>query len=163
MLEEPDLVELYSPFYLHMMGTNARLYGADLLVDVVRIGRALDAADVIRLLRAHWRPRVMGAWFALMHNEPDVTDAVLASLETSLGDLTSPPLAVVAVVLAGSDALAALAHYAARDLENELGACEFIAAAAEHLGGSVCCAPTDGARSRFAQLLAFAEQLRDAP
>jgi hypothetical protein len=104
LVREGVIVELIKPFYLKMMGMNALMSGVDLLPDVARIGRGLDAADVIQLLRAAWRPRVMGAWFALVHDEPEVTGAVLTSLETSLGGLTSLNLAVAAVILAGSDA-----------------------------------------------------------
>jgi hypothetical protein len=160
---DDEIVELITPFYLKMMGMNARIYGAHLLLDVAVAARTLDAADVIQLLRADWRPRVMGAWFALPHDEPEVTDAVLRSLETSLGNLTSPPLAVTAVVLAARDALSALAHYAASDAENHWGACGFAAAAAEHFEGSVCCPATEADRSAFDELHIFAEQLRGAP
>jgi hypothetical protein len=131
--------------------------------EFTRTGRALDAAEVIRLLQGPEIPRSVGAWVALLHDEPEVTAAVLTSLETSLGARSSPPLAVAAVVLAGTDALPALAAYATADKQNGWRACAFIAAAAEHLGGSVCCSPTDSTRGTFARFLSVAEHLRTSP
>ena len=103
----------------------------------------------------------MGAWFALLHDEPAVRDAVLASLASSAGSLTSPPLAVVAVALTGERALEALERYATDDIAHEWGACGFVAAAISHLGGTTsACSPSDDDLADFAGLLEVAERLR---
>ena len=58
-----------APFYLAMMGTNAIEHAdADLLRRVVAVGRDASVRDVVWLLRGEWRPRVMGAWFSLLHD-----------------------------------------------------------------------------------------------
>ena len=82
----PDEDRFVAPFYLAMMGTNAIEHAeADLLRRVVAVGRDASVVDVVWLLRGAWRPRVMGAWFSLLHDSEAVTRAVLQSLETSRG------------------------------------------------------------------------------
>ena len=96
----PDEDRLVAPFYLDMMGTNAIEYAdADLLRSVAAVGRDASVVDVVWLLRGAWRPRVMGAWFSLLHDSDAVTRAVLQSLETSVGSLTAPPLATYAACM----------------------------------------------------------------
>lgn len=153
--------QLIEPFYLKMMRTNALEHGSGLLPAIAEQGAELDAVDVIELLRDPWRSTVMGAWFALTHDDPRVNAAVLQALESSYGSLTSPPLAVAAVVLSGRDALPALVQYAAADDANEWGAGGFIAAAAEHVGGSVACDPSDLDRQHFDALHQLAQRLRE--
>jgi hypothetical protein len=157
-------IELATPFYLKMMRLNALEYGADLLPEIAKKGALLDAADVIELLRDSWRLTVMGAWFALLHDDAAVTAAVLDALEASAGSLTSPPLAVTAVVLAGRNAIPALEAYAASDDANGWGACGFAAAAAKYLGGSVGCgrSDTNADTEDFDAMLALAQRLRAA-
>src|SRR5688572_23453973 len=105
-----------------MMGTNAIRYAdAELLRNVVAVGRNASVVDVVGLLRGAWRPRVMGAWFSLLHDSEPVTRAVLQSLETSSGSLNAPPLAVVAVLLANREAQGALAAYLAQDVSHDWG------------------------------------------
>ncbi len=163
-MDDDQVAKLIVPFYLQMMGMNAvSTSGRDLLPEVARIGRSLDPSEVVELLEGGWRLRVMGAWFSVVRDEPEVVVAVLASLETSLGALTSPPLATAAVVLAGSEAASALATYALFDSQHDAGACGFVSAAAQYVGASVCCSPTDGDRRAFAEMLSFAEQLAAAP
>jgi len=122
------------PYYLSMMATNAVEYGAGLVDEIASVGRAISDGDVVSLLRSDWRPRVMGAWFAPLHDDPDVRTAVLASLESSSGRLTLPPLAAVASVLCGADAVESLRTYRAADIESQWGAAPFVDATIERLG-----------------------------
>src|SRR4051812_42955914 len=100
-----------------MMSRNAVEYGPRLVDEIASVGRSVTDEDVRALLRSDWRPRVMGAWFAPLHDNADVRSALLVSLESSGGYLTSPPLAVVAGVLCGPDALDSLRIYRAADIE----------------------------------------------
>jgi hypothetical protein len=159
-LPRGDRTDLVQPFYLKMMRSNALKNGAQLLPEIAEKGATLGAADVIALLQDPWRATVMGAWFALLQDDEAVTTAVLRALEASEGSLTSPPLAVVAVVLAENDALPALVAYAARDEEYARGACGFVAAAAAHLGGSVACTASEADSNDFNALLSLARRLR---
>lgn len=152
---------LIQPFYLHMMRNNALQYGSELLPAVAEAGREATVADVVSLLSDPWRATVMGAWLALFHDDKLVNDAVLHALEASDGSLTSPPLAIAAVLLVGSDALPSLDAYAAKDTAHQMGACGFAAAAIEHLGGhTTACDPNDGDRTNFAEMLALGGRLR---
>ena len=154
--------QLVAPFYLQMMRENARENGPRLLPQLAAAGRTATAQDVESLLVGHWRAKVMGAWFALLQDDEGVTASVLEALRSSLGSLDSPPLATAAVVLAGQHALPFLLEYAARDAENAWGACGFVAAAIEHIGGSCAtCPPGEGDSAAFAELLALALHLRD--
>jgi hypothetical protein len=165
-------MQLVTPFYLRMMRLNALEEKKSFLRAVVKAGRDASTDEVIALLRDdEWRPRVMGAWFALLHHdgatllhdERAVGEAVLESLATSLGSLTSPPLAVVAVTLMGSGALSALERYTAQDIAWALGACGFVAAAIAHLGvAPTACHPTHDDTTDFDRLLAVAQTLQAA-
>jgi hypothetical protein len=151
------------PFYLQMMRTNAVEHGPALLPALVAIGRTATAREVIALLRDPWRCSVMGAWFALLHDDAVVTTAVLDALAASGGSLDAPPLATSAAVLAGRDALPALEAYAVADRARDLGACGYVAATIEHLGGrTTACAPDDRDRLELQQLLDLASQIRAA-
>jgi hypothetical protein len=157
-----DLTERYvRPFYLNMMGLNATTSGEDQLEAIRALGRTLDAEVVIQLLRGGWRPRVMGAWFALFHSPSVVGQEVPRSLETSAGGLTAPPLATVASHLMGPVAVSALQVYAATEEASRDGSGQFIAAAIKHLGSAVGGGTVgDEHRARFAAMLAVAERLR---
>jgi hypothetical protein len=125
---------LVAPFYLSMMGINAiRHANANVLQDLVAVGRDTSVEEVVGLLRGTWRPRVMGAWFSLLHDNETVTRAVLQSLRTSSGSLTAPPLTVAAVLLAEHAAHSAMAEYVARDVAQDWGSAAFVTAAIEHL------------------------------
>lgn len=93
MISDQRLDQLVAPFYLKMMRENARGYGPKLLPALVKVGRTTTPQDIVALLGDHWRTRVMGAWFAVMHDDEDVTNAVLAAVRSSLGSLDAPPLA----------------------------------------------------------------------
>jgi hypothetical protein len=135
VISDQRLDQLMAPFYLKMMRGNARRYGSRLLPALVKVGRTTTPQDILALLGDHWRTRVMGAWFAVMHDDQEVTNAVLEAMRSSLGSLDAPPLATAAVILAEAQALPVLQAYAANDLANGWGACGFVAAAIEHVGG----------------------------
>jgi hypothetical protein len=158
-----EIEERYvKPFYLHMMRFNALADGSEHLVEVRSFGRSLDPEIVVRLLRSHWRPRVMGAWYALFQDPAVIGAELLRSLETSAGDLTAPPLAAVSVAQMQRDALSALETYLRVDLAHGYGAAGFVVAAIEQLGGSSNQAEsTDESRTCFARMLSFAQTLRD--
>jgi len=153
------------PFYLNMMRLNAIQHGARLAADVAVAGRSASPSEVVGLLRSGWRERVMGAWFALLHDDQSVIEAVLRALSTSQGSLDAPPLAAAAVILAGAHALSALETYYAADLSNEWGAAGIAAAAVDHLRrihqvDSRIPPPGENAMQQFTQLMQVAEALR---
>jgi hypothetical protein len=121
------------PIYLGLMGTGAAKNGAELLPDVVALGRAADPDVVVTLLRGFWRERVAGAWLSLLNGDDAVADAVVAALRTSRGRLDAPPLATAAVLLNAPGALESMADYHEADLASAWGAAGFIAAASAHL------------------------------
>jgi hypothetical protein len=150
-----------TPFYLQMMRFNSVQQSSDVLTGIKEVGQEASAADVVALLRDHWRERVMGAWFALLFDDEQVTESVLQALSSSFGNLDSPPLAIAATVLAGPRALPSLQAYALSDSEHRWGACGFMAIAIQHLGGSSPpCDCGDSDRDNFATMLELAEQLR---
>lgn len=93
MISERQHDQLVAPFYLKIMRENARRNGAQLLPALVKVGCTTTPEDIVALLDDHWRTRVTGAWFAVMHDDEEVTKAVLAGVRSSLGSLDSPPLA----------------------------------------------------------------------
>ncbi|MFI7626880.1 DUF6000 family protein [Microbispora rosea] len=119
------------PFYLKMMGLNA--LGHDVPFDSLReVARGTTDYEVAELLVSHWRPRVMGAWLASGRTQR-LEAALLESLETSLGSLTAPPLATVALHGLGMKAVPSLKTYLRLDLEHQWGSASFIAAVLERL------------------------------
>lgn len=154
---------LVTPFYLKLMRTNAAQYGEELEADLVAVGLAASAQEVVYLLRDPWRSTVMGAWFSLLHgDDADVRAELFRALARSHGSLDAPPLVTAATVLAGSDAVAAIEEYAARDAAGDWQASGFAGAAVEHLGGQPANGTTDGDRADFAALLALAHRVRAA-
>ena len=117
------------PFYLSLMGFNAPRSRA-LIPQVRAASQHLDETDVIELLEAPWRPRVMGAWLSLLFDTERLTAAVRESLLGCLGYLTSPAMAVAVVRKGGPGAMGTLVSYAESSEPQER---PFIAAAAEHL------------------------------
>jgi hypothetical protein len=155
---------LVDPYYLGMMKLNGLDADEPLLRSVAASGRTTSGAEVVALLRDAWRERVMGAWFALFHDEREVDQALARSLETATGSLTAPPLAVAAVVVLGPAARDPLAGYAVEDAAHDWGSCGFAAAALAHLDvASPACQPTDDDRQAFAGLLAVARSLTSRP
>lgn len=120
------------PFYLKMMGLNAA--GRDVPLDeLLNVARGTTDDEVAALLGSHWRPRVMGAWLASGRAQR-LKPALLASLETSAGSLTAPPLATVALHGLAETAVPSLTTYLRRDLEHGWGSAPFVAAVLERLG-----------------------------
>lgn len=120
------------PFYLKMMGLNA--IGRDVPFDgLLTVARETTDDEVATLLGAHWRPRVMGAWLASGRAQR-LKPALLASLETSGGSLTAPPLATVALHGLAETAVPSLTTYLRLDLEHGWGSASFAAAVLERLG-----------------------------
>ena len=140
---------LVKPFYLEMMQLNAIRHGADLASAIVTASRAADRDDIVALLRGDWRPNVMGAWLSLARNDLPTSDEVLSSLGRSYGSLTSPPLAVAAVVLANERALPALRGYVDRDQQGGWGAAPFAKAAIRFLGGATERDPSEAVDLNF--------------
>jgi hypothetical protein len=120
------------PFYLKMMGLNTLHYEVP-WKDLRRLSGKTSDAEVVTLLRGLWRPRVMGAWLSAGREERPAAE-LLASLETSAGSLTAPPLAAVAVHGLGHTAIPALRAYLEIDLQHQHGSAGFIAAMMETLG-----------------------------
>lgn len=148
------------PFYLSMMRLNVLRAEPALLDRAIRAASVLSAADVHDLLHGTWRDQVLGAWYALAHpGIADVRAAVLDALATrSSGDLTSPSLATSAVVLAGTDAVPAIAAHLERTGERDRGDIDrgICTAAAEFAYGAVRSrrwAPSPEARADFGALL----------
>jgi hypothetical protein len=163
--QQPEL-NYVAPFYLQMMRTNAVRQSPQLLAEIVETTRSAESSTVIALLAGSWRPQVMGAWLSVRFTDAAVTSALLRSLATSSGSLTSPPLAAAAVLVAGPGAMNALVQYYEADVAGQWGASGWIAAAAEHLEqnhGATNRLPTadPNARQTFEALLSIARQLRD--
>lgn len=119
------------PFYLKMMGLNALSH--DVPFDTLRIlARETTDDEVVQLLGSNWRPRVMGAWLASGRTQR-LAATLLKSLETSLGSLTAPPLAAVALHDLGAEAVPSLKTYLRLDLEHQWGSARFVAAVLERL------------------------------
>jgi hypothetical protein len=158
---KPDLIDRYvRPFYLDLMGCNAVRHVDKHVASLRALGPTLDASDVAELLGSLWRPRVMGAWFSLFRPPTEVRSELLRSLETSLGGLTAPPLATVAVYLLGDMAAPSLKIYGSTEAANRDSSWRFTAAALEHLGvdsgGRVI---EDEDRASFASMLSVAQRL----
>ena len=152
------------PYYLGMMQLNGLDADEPLLRSLATSGRSTSSVEVVALLRDAWRERVMGAWFALFHDERDIGEALARSLETASGSLTAPPLTVAAVRVLSTGACDPLARYATEDATHAWGSCGFVAAALAHLGSdTTACPPTDDDRQSFAGLLVVADSLASMP
>lgn len=118
-------------FYLKMMGLNA--LSRDVPFGTLReVARGTTDGEVAELLASHWRPRVMGAWLASGRAQR-LGAALLESLGTSLGTLTAPPLATVALHGLGARAVPPLTTYLRLDLQHRWGAASFVAAVLERV------------------------------
>lgn len=149
------------PFYLEMMGENAARADDRLLAAVRESGRQVTLKEVTRLLRDDWRPRVMGAWYAVVLDSRALREVLSASLVSSAGSLTAPPLAAAATALLGADAIPALEAYAGGASANSyLGSEGFVAACIERLGGDPSRPASDDERHAVQGLLAAAHKLR---
>ena len=122
-----------TPFYMKLMGVGAAEVYDDLGVTVRKRGRHLSGADVSQLLQMHWRPRTMGAWYAIALGDPSLSTAVHDSLEGSLGHLTSPPLITAVLAYPNDQTAVLLRDYIETDLKQQWGAAGFAAAALSRL------------------------------
>lgn len=125
-----------TPFYLKLMGFRAADADDDLTAKVRKRSRKLSTADVTQLLQMHWRPRAMGAWYAIAVQDPSLSAAIHDSLETSLGNLTSPPLITAALAYPNERTAALLSDYIETDLQQQWGAAGFAAAALHRLAST---------------------------
>lgn len=138
--EPDDLRKAYvDPFYLAMMGMNATTADETVLAAVRERATQISPRNVARLLYSEWRPRVMGAWYAVAAPRPELGEVVLQSLRTSTGALTAPALlaATLDYVEAGAvpavDAAAVVDDYHRRDVVAEWGAAGLARVAADAL------------------------------
>jgi hypothetical protein len=162
----PHLAKRYvAPFYLDMMMGHAIASAPKLAPSIRSASSELAEVDVVAMLKGHWRPRVMGAWYATLKPGWAVASAVLDAVATTQGALDALALATAAVVLGGP--------YAARSLEighwnlpsDDADIADVFCAAALHIGaqGSPLCRlpmPSHGARQHFAELLKVVDVLR---
>ena len=154
-----DLDERFvAPFYLSMMRLNA-LQGS-VPIDALReLGAELADDDVVTLLHADWRPRVMGAWFCAGRTDR-LGEELLASVATSTGSLTTPPLVAVAVHGLGAAAAPELRSCLEADLADGHGCAGLVAAALERVEQRTYDVPlTDQDRSDLDGLLGVARLL----
>lgn len=161
MTEDERIDKLVLPFYMRMMATNALQNSEAFLRRIVQAGRSASTSDVVALLRDPWRATVMGAWLAIFHDDGEVREVVLEALRASLGSLTAPPLATVAVLLSGPSAIPALQAYMREDVENRWGSVDFVSAALHRLGSTIATPhPTDAGVQKFGAMLSLAERLQ---
>lgn len=155
---------LVVPFHLYMMGGNARTYLPTVRDAVVGASVTVTADNVRDLLRASWRPMVMGAWFALALPTGSVRDEVVAAMDRAQGSLTAVPLAAVSTRLAGPDAIGAMETYLAwaGDPLRRDGSYGVVCAAIAHLGETPPEAPTAQDVEIFGSLLEIASGLRSS-
>jgi hypothetical protein len=147
------------PFYLTMMGVSVP---AEVPFDTLReVTRTTSDDEVAQLLGSRWRPRVMGAWLA-SGRALRLKAALLHSLETSLGSLTAPALATVALHGLGGSAVPSLMVYLEQDLAHRWGSAPFVSAVLERLGATPPRAAIDDQhRKAVDQMLAIARRLAE--
>ncbi|WP_090968659.1 hypothetical protein [Nocardioides exalbidus] len=155
---------LAQPFYLKMMGLNARAEIDELWDDLVVAGRSAGLAEVTQLLRpGHWRPLVMGAWFSLKFDRDQVGDALTEAVSSCQGSLTAPPLAVATATILGPDASAPLMTYATSETGQMDGSGAFVAAVVESVDPArASLVLEDRDLEAAAEMLGLARRLRDA-
>lgn len=127
------MLRYVKPFYLNLMGFNAVNAEHDLIARVGHRGRKLSTLDISQLLQMHWRPRAMGAWYAIAAQDPSLSAAVHDSLETCLGHFTSPPLITATLVYPNAGTAGLLLDYIEVDQRSQWGAAGVAAAALARL------------------------------
>jgi hypothetical protein len=156
---EKWMIDTYvSPFYMKLPRQ-----AEGLIPSLAAVGREAPLSDILELLDSHWRNRKMGAWFAVVRQEPEVLPAVLDSMRTSLGDLTAPELAVASILLGGESAIPALLDYQVAEVERDFGYCGAVTAAIESIGGRSLRGPaTEDNRAFFGLYMDVALAIRAA-
>ena len=148
------------PFYLEMMGLNARSAEPARLASVRAAASGVTLEQVVRLLRDSWRERVMGAWYSLSFTREQVGDVLAQSMRTSAGSLTAPALATAATVILGTSAAPALLAYLANaPLDGSPG---FVAAALENVGATQTALAQQKDHDALVSMLAVARALRES-
>ncbi|WP_427868712.1 hypothetical protein [Leucobacter luti] len=123
--------EYTAPFYLELPDLDEAQ--RELLACTAR-GARFD--EVLWMLETEeWRCRRMGAWFALMRDEPGAVEAIFASLATSRGEYTAPDLGVALAQRVGSSALPAIFACHRRGVEEQRGPQGLLSALVRELGG----------------------------
>lgn len=159
---DPVEERLALPFYLKMMGTNANRNAEALWDELVSAGGAASLAEVQQLLAPdHWRPVVMGAWFALRFDANEVGSDLLRAMERCQGSLTAPPLAIACALVLGRDAGRTLAGYAERNDARD-GSADFVAAVHELFCGTNPASTDVDQRAVVAEMLDVGKRLRTA-
>lgn len=130
---EERLQRFVVPYYLKLMAFGAASANARLASEVRARGSELESADIDRLLRMPWRPRVMGTWYAIAAGDKALTDALHVSLATSLGHLTSRPLIVASLMYPTARTRDLLDDYVRVDRADGWGASGLAGAAAARL------------------------------
>jgi len=154
--------EFVKPIYLSV-NMSAPLDPAQAAL-VAEKARQASIDDVLWMLGTFWRPRRVGAWFTLVHPEPQLDQALLDSLRTSRGYLTAPDLGFAATRRLGPDALPALHEYQSVAERDDLGGLSMITALIESVGGSSKIASsTDRDRESLANRRAWAEAVVRGP
>jgi hypothetical protein len=139
------------------MGRPLDLAQASILAEKAR--RA-TASEVLWMLGSHWRPRLVGAWFSMIHRGPWIDAPRRESLRTSIGSLTAPDLGYAAARRFGADALPDLHQYQARAARENFGGLSEISALIESLGGrSKFAESTEGDREALTNRRAWADHL----
>jgi hypothetical protein len=154
------LRKLVTPFYLHMMGTNALRLSDQEWDEFVLVADSVEPTEVRRLLGFAWRECVMGAWFSMRQDSTLVRDDVLLALRNSRGSLTSPVLIAASIVHAGTDAIPAISEYRDNDLRNGWGSTGFADVALHHLDAQPRESVMSGDTTEFETMLRLASDLR---
>jgi hypothetical protein len=150
------------PFYLKMMGTNANRNAEALWDELVSAGGAASLAEVQQLLAPdHWRPVVMGAWFALRFDADEIGSDLVGAMERCRGSLTAPPLAIACALVLGRDAGRTLASYVERDDARD-GSATFVSAVHELFCGTNPASADGDERAAVADMLEVGRRLRTA-
>jgi hypothetical protein len=125
--------DFVKPFYLAVKMRRALdPVQASILADKARLA---TTEEILWMLDSEWRPRRVGAWFSMLHPEPEIDMALTRSLETSLGYLTAPDLGFAAARRLGTDALPALHEYQTVAVRDRFGGISEMSALIESLGG----------------------------